>query len=181
MALIMLDEKERAAAQDYDDKVMAKVDLKGPNYTGLHVPGRFFAGRCGEIAFRKWAISKGLRFEETVRDDGESDKQDFILYAKKSGRPCAVNVKCSLHPNAHYLMQPQTQHMLHRQDMYVAAKGEDDGVRVAIILAGAVTRKVFDEQAEECMVKIPTLKLLLADLTYSMERIANSFEKRRAT
>lgn len=180
MALIMLEKSDREEAMAYNDTVLSNLK-KTPNYTGLVESERFFVGACGEIAFRKWATMKGLRFEETGRDDGESDKQDFILYAKKSGRACTVNVKCSLHPNAHYLMQPQTQHMLHHQDMYIAAKGEDDGERVAVILAGAVTRKVFDEKAEECMVKIPTLKLSLADLTYSMERIANSFEKRRAT
>lgn len=178
MALIMLDQSDREEASIYNETVLANLK-KTPNYTGLVESDRFFVGACGEIAFRKWAISKGLHFEETGRDDGESDKQDFILYAGKSGLPCTINVKCSLHPNARYLMQPQSQHMIHRQDMYVGAIGEDNGKRVAIILAGAITRKVFDEKAQECMVKIPTLRIPLADLTYTMERISRSFKKRK--
>jgi hypothetical protein len=173
----MLEKADRDEAVAYNHTVLSNLK-QTPNYTGLVESNRFFVGACGEIAFRKWAIMKGLRFDETGRDDGESDKQDFILYAKKSGRPCTINVKCSLHPNAHYLMQPKSQHMIHKQDMYIGATGEDDGVRVAIILAGAVTRKVFDEKGEECMVKIQTLRVPLDDLTYSMERIANSFERR---
>lgn len=177
MALIILDEKERAAAREYHDKVMAIVKAKGPNYTGLESPDRFYAGRCGELAFRKWAESKNLRFEETVRDDGESDLQDFILYARQSGRPCTINVKISLHPAARYLMQPADQAELHHQDMYVAAIGEDDGARVAVILCGAITRKEFEEKAERVMVKIPTLRVPVADMTYSMERVAKSFQR----
>ena len=174
----MLEKSDREEALAYSETVLSNLK-KTPNYTGLVEADRFFVGACGEIAFRKWCDLKGLRYEQTSRDDGESDDQDFIIYARKSGKPCTVNVKCSHHPAAKYLMQPQTQHFLHKQDLYVGSVGEDDGERVAVILAGAVTRKVFDEEAEECMVKIPTLRLLLADLTYSMERIASSFEKRR--
>lgn len=176
MALIMLEQSDRLEAMEYAETVMSNLK-KTPNYTGLVEDDRFFVGACGELAFRKWAASQGLRFEETTRDDGNSDQQDFLLFARNSGRQCSVNVKCSFHPRAAYLMQPQTQHCLHKQDLYVGSVGEDDGKRVAVILAGAVTRKEFDKQAEECMVKVPTLRLPLNELTYSMERVARSFEK----
>jgi hypothetical protein len=175
MALIMLEKCDRDEALLHNETVLGNLK-ETPNYTGLVESNRFYVGALGEIAFRKWAISRGLVFVETSRDDGESDEQDFILYARRSGKPCTVNVKCSLHPRAQYLMQPVAQHSIYSQDLYVGCTGEDDGERVAVILAGAMTRKVFDERAQERMFKVPSLVVPLADLTYSMERIASSFK-----
>ena len=179
MAMIMLENKDRQEAVETDRKIMEALKDAPPNYTGLAKPGRFFDGACGEIAFRKWLLMKGLRFEETSRTDGRPDKQDFILYTRKAGRSCTVNVKCSLHPRALYLMQPADQHAKHHQDLYVGSTGEDDGDRVVVILAGAIPRKQFDLEAERKTVSIPSLIYPLGDLPYSMERIANSFEKER--
>ncbi len=177
VTMIMLEKEDRQAAMEYHNKVMEKVRAKGPNYTYLETKDRFFIGRCGEIALAKWAVAQGIVFEETVRDDGFADKQDFIFYARKSGKPCSINVKNSLHPAARFLMQPVSQNQIHKQDMYIAATGEDDGERVAMLLWGAVTRKFFEAEAEEVMHSVRTLQMPVQDMTYSMDRIARSFMK----
>ncbi len=177
MTMIMLEKEDRQAAMEYHEKVMVKVRAKGPNYTHLATKDRFFVGRCGEIALRKWAVAQGMKFEETVRDDGFADRQDFIFYTRKTRRPCRINVKNSHIPGARFLMQPKSQRQSHEQDMYIAATGEDDGERVAILLWGATTREYFDLHCEEVMHSVLTLQMPVQDMTYSMDRIARSFMK----
>lgn len=178
MTMVMLEKEDRQAAMEYHKKVLEKVRAKGPNYTYLETKDRFFVGRCGEIALAKWAVDNNMKFKETVRDDGFADKQDFIFYARKSGKPCRINVKNSHIPGARFLMQPKSQRQSHEQDMYIAATGKDDGERVAILLWGAMTREYFDLHCEEVMHSVLTLQMPVQDMTYSMERIAISFKKK---
>jgi hypothetical protein len=178
MTLIMLEREDREAAWDYHNEVIAKVRKKGPNYTHLETKDRFFVGRCGEIALRKWLTQTGVDFSETVNSEGVADRQDFVIWARKSGRECRVNVKNSHVPGARYLMIPASQWGAHTQDLYIAATGEDDGERVAMLLWGGITRSEFEEKHDEVMHSIRTMQVPCGEMTYDMQRIARSFRRR---
>lgn len=169
LTLIRLNEEEVREARDYADTVMGRVS--GPNYTKLEHEDRFYVGRLGEIAVRKWAVGENLMYEETVNDEGIPDEQDFLLHFK-DGRTCRANVKNSMHPRAAYLMQPAAQSDRHEQDLYIGATGEHDGQNAVVRLWGAITRAQFLAQAQAVDRQIETLQYQLAELPYSMEYLA---------
>lgn len=172
--VILLEPEERAVCVEYQATVDRRVGVN--NYTGLVTRDRWFVGRCGEIAVRKWATDLGLMFEETVNDQGLPDKQDFIFYLT-DGRQYTINVKNSHHLRACHLMQPEVQFHEHEQDGYIGAMGADDGNTVAIQLCGMVPRDVFAVQSETVMLKVKTMQMRLLALPYSMDQFASKIRK----
>jgi len=173
--IISLDDDDRSDARNYSDTVLRK--LVGPNYTRLAESNRFYVGRLGEIAVRRWAESKGLMYTETVNNEGVPDEQDF-LFPFADGRTARVNVKNSLHPSASYLMQPVVQANKHEQDLYIGASSEDDGNNVIVKLWGAITRRQFMSEAQRVIRKIETLQFPLEKLPYCMEHLARQMMKK---
>ena len=173
MTDILLKFKDRQRAVDYSRRVLSRV--KGPNYTNLEMEDRFFVGRCGEIAVRKWAENLGLVFTETVNDRGVPDKQDF-LFRYRDGRVCRANVKNTHHPRGKYLMQPVAQAEKHQQDIYIGASGLDDGSEVVVRLWGAINHTDFMCDSERVLRKIPTLQLPLQALPISMSELAKRID-----
>lgn len=172
LTLVRLDVDETDEARSYADTVMRRV--VGPNYTHLEQADRFYVGRLGEIAVRKWAERENLLYHETVNDEGVPDEQDFLLHFT-DGRLCRANVKNSMHPRASYLMQPMAQADRHEQDVYIGATGEHDGhnaEEAVVRLWGAITRAQFMARAQRVDRKIPTLQFPLAELPYKMEHLA---------
>ncbi len=169
MIRVYLSETERAECAEYSRTVLGRV--YGPNYTGLESADRFFVGRCGELAVRKWAIMERLNFEETVNDLGIPDQQDFLFFP--SAGPLRANVKTTLHPRGRYLMQPASQATRHEQDVYIGVNGTDNGLTVDLMLWGVISRERFIEQAERVMRRIETLQVPLADMPCDMEQFAN--------
>ena len=176
LTLIKLTNAERDEALEYSNTVLDRV--YGSNYTDLTETGRYFVGRCGEIAVRKWADENDLMYEETVNDAGISDKQDFLFHFI-DGRMCRTNVKTSLHPNASYLMQPAAQAARHGQDLYIGATGDDNKDNVVLRLWGAITQSEFTDGGELVDRKIKTLQFPLSELPYSMELLASKIMKRQ--
>lgn len=121
---IELTPDEVQQARDYGDRVTALTASYGPNYTGGNfVEDRYFVGECGQIAVSKWARRKGLVFESTTRDDGESDSQDHLWYTS-DGTVFTSNVKNSHHPRASLLLQPIAQAERYQHDYYIGATGK---------------------------------------------------------
>lgn len=169
ITLIRLTEAEKAEATKYAATVMGRV--VGPNYTSLEMVDRFYVGRLGELAVKKWATTESLMFEETVNDQGVPDEQDFLFHFK-DGRVARTNVKNSMHPQARYLMQPVAQADRHEQDVYIGASGKNDGNEVVVRLWGAISRQQFMEGAERVQRSIETLQYPLSKLPYRMEHLA---------
>jgi hypothetical protein len=172
MTWIKLTADERQEAWEYHEKIVSIVEARGPNYTGLTSSDRFFAGRLGEIGLRKWAALHGLSFQETVRDDGESDIQDF-LFDMRHGRTAKVNIKTTLHPNGIMLMHPVAQtDRIEKQDILVGATGEDNGAgkEALIMLWGVIPVRQFLDEAETKMIKVETRFMPLTKLPYPMEQ-----------
>lgn len=164
---VILDEKTRDECIEYAETVLSRV--VGSNYTGLECDNRYFVGRCGEKALNQWSSENNMLFEETVNDQGVSDKQDFLFYFK-DGRVCRANIKNTLHPNGKRIMQPASQHKKCYQDVYVGASGIDNGRTVIILIWGVIARVQFDAMATLNQNRvIPTLEMFLTDMPYSME------------
>jgi hypothetical protein len=181
MTWIQLSPDERQEAWDYSEKVLAIVETKGPNYTGLTSPDRFFAGRLGEIGLRKWSEERGLEFRETVRDDGESDLQDFLFLFRKD-RTARVNIKTTLHPNGIMLMHPVAQTCrIEKQDLLIGATGEDngEGQPAMVMLWGVVPVKQFLKDAETKTIRVETRLMPLSKLPYSMEQFKNNCRRKK--
>lgn len=179
MTWIKLTPRERDEAWAYHEEVLAKVVKKGPNYTGLETPTRFFDGRLGEIGLRKWANKHGLIFEETVRNDGESDMQDFIFQMKS--KPARVNIKTTLAHNGIRLMHPVAQtYKIEKQDLLIGARGEDNGSGMPAIIEmwGVIPVRQFLAEAKTQTFRVPSRVILLQDLPYSMDRFRRSCKRR---
>lgn len=172
--VIWLGPDERAECKRYEAAVNSRVG--DDNYTGLVTPERWFVGRCGEMAVRKWAIDLGLAFKETVNDQGLPDEQDFIFYLE-NGDEYTINVKNTHHLRGRYLMQPAAQFDEHKQDGYIGVNGADDGVRVGLQLWGMCPRYMFADQCETVMRKIQTMQMRLLALPYSMDQFASKIRK----
>lgn len=171
--VIRLDSNDHGECERYAKKVTQIVEQFGPNYTGLMSADRFFTGRAGELGFRYWCDQNDILYEETINDEGVPDAQDFIL-TLKTGEPVSINVKNSLHLRARYLMQPADQAAKHKQDIYVAATGEDYGRNngIDIKLWGWVSRREFSALAQTVKRKIVTKQLLLEEMPHNMNDLA---------
>jgi hypothetical protein len=180
MSWIKLSAEERQEAWNYHEKIIALVEAKGPNYTGLASSDRFFAGRLGEIGLRKWAEGHNLSFQETVRDDGASDSQDF-LFDMRHDRTAKVNIKTTLHPNGIMLMHPVAQtSQIEKQDLLIGATGEDngEGQPAMIMLWGVVPVKRFLAEADTKTLKVETRLMPLSSLPYQMEQFKNNCRRK---
>ena len=149
---------------------LALERLSGPNYTGLHLPERFYVGRCGEIGFGYWAQENGLLIEDTVQRAGVPDEQDFLQH-HIDGRILKLNVKNSHHPRARYLMQPRDQYDKFRFDLYVGCSGRETDSGVDLTFWGAMTSCQFSRLSEEVQVSILTLRYPLSGLPISMSEL----------
>jgi hypothetical protein len=85
-------------------------------------------------------------------------------------------VKNTLNPNSRFLMQPvkqaSQQTERYRQDIYVGAKGVDNGHTIIVELWGAIARDLWYQRSKVTMRHVPTRELLLTELPKSMDDLA---------
>jgi hypothetical protein len=167
--IVIIERNELDEAKVYANIALDR--LNGPNYTGLHLPERFYVGRCGEIGFRRWATEHNLMFEDTVTPAGTPDEQDFLLY-HIDGRTIKVNIKNSNHPRARYLMQPFAQAEKFKYDLYVGCTGKEHGDGLKLKLWGAISCQEFVLTAEVIQLKVLSRRYPLDELPISMTEIA---------
>ena len=172
MISVELSEHERNRALDYEARVMQHVDRMGANYTGFCKTGRYFKGRCGEIAVRKWAVTNGLEFDETMNDAGVSDDQDFIFYFR-DGRRCRIDVKSNFSDRATDLLVNVPQAARQDCDLYLSATGFDTGQIVRMQLWGVVPKhELVDRGPVLDLHPTPAYAWPNDLLPYSMDRLA---------
>jgi len=172
--IVTIERHELDEAKVYSGVALGR--LNGPNYTDLHLPERFYVGRCGEIGFHKWATEHQLMFEDTVTPAGTPDEQDFLLY-HIDGRTIKVNVKNSHHPRARYLMQPHAQAEKFEYDLYVGCTGKEHGDGLELRLWGAISCREFVRSAEVIQLKVLSRRYPLDKLPISMTEIAKKTKK----
>ncbi len=174
--IVNLTPTQRLEAVEYAETVEGRV--VGPNYTGLEMDDRFFVGRIGELAFMAWAAERFIRFEETVRDDGKPDDQDFFVWSLMTGRKVRVSVKNSHHPRARFMMQPVSQDERRgHYDIYIGMTGKDDGTEVEVTLHGAATRAQWLSDREVSQRRVLTYQLALNRFKITMSTVAAACEK----
>ena len=135
--VITLDNTERNRALEYQAEVLKNV--RGPNYTGLDVPGRYFVGWCAERALDIWADLEGLEHKWEPRADGRSDDGDFKFYRR--GRTYSADIKGSHNPMADKLLLSVDQKERGVYDIYVGSNGTDHKDHVDVALWGVISGK----------------------------------------
>lgn len=178
---VIVSAEQRVEALEYSEKVTKIVEARGPNYTGLTGPKRFFTGRVGEFAFGNWAKERGVRHEETVRDDGLSDAQDFLIWDLILPNKLRLNVKNTLHPRGQKMMQPvsQAEKFEGKHDIYCGMRGYDNGEgrEIPVDLYGAIDHDVWVKRRRLKNYSIPTYELRLDLLPITMESLEWMLEK----
>jgi len=174
---IHIDEQGRQQCKDWEQVILGRSVMKTKNYTGYSATGRYFTGRCGEVALRQWAESNNLKFKETSNNQGVSDKQDFIFYFT-DGSTRTVDIKNTFIPfeKLPYLLLAEVQAKKYKHDLYVGANGIDNGRTVDINLWGLAT---WDEMqaAERKQRKMLSMQIHFKKLRHSMEDLARHTEK----
>jgi len=172
---IKLNEKDRQECVEFDDMVMGRFSRNGTtgvNYTGLVTPGRFFIGRCGDIAVRNWANDCGLDFTETPADIGQHDEHDFVFHMR-DGSDWTVDVKNSLNPRARFMLVPTSQMNKYHHDIYIGASGIDNGITVSMKVWGYATHDEMVNDSESKNFGAPSAAFRLDRMPWGMENLAS--------
>lgn len=174
MVELELNEKDRQEAIEFDEMVMGRFSRKGTtglNYTGLTKTGRFFIGRCGDIAVRNWADDLDLVFTETPADIGEHDEHDFVFHMR-DGTDRTTDVKNTLHPRGRYMLVPISQMQKYHHDIYIGTNGIDNGTTVSMRIHGFATHANMVNDSEEKDFGAPSAAFELSKMPWDMNDLA---------
>lgn len=117
---IVLNDKELAFAHKCANRITDTTLMKTPNYTGLHMPDRFYKGYCGEFAVIHLLRHYQKQFIYSIVTKGLSDAEDIIL-TLVDGRRVKVDVKTAWKRYwGTRQMLPLAQYKRHPYDAYVA-------------------------------------------------------------
>lgn len=123
----MLDEAARLEL-----KVLANLK-KTPNYTGISIKDRFFYGYLGEIIFREYLKSIGVKGVHHINTDGESHRSDIT--ADLNNTATIIDVKAASKPYYKRLMMPLSQEL----DFNIVVGVKLDLMRSAATIEGFAT------------------------------------------
>ena len=134
---IPVDAQMIASARAYEATVLANLKGGGRNYTGLHLPGRFYDGRLAELAYSRRLIELNVIHVDMVRDDGMPDEGDIEIYLGPEARPLVIDVKGSR------VNDPSVM-------LFVTKMARDKHKAIAAYLIG----KVYGERYQDTLVEI---------------------------
>lgn len=115
-------------ARDYQNRILDRGIERRENYTNLSAVDRYAKGWVGETAFARLLHSFNVRYEHNKRDDGQSDRADFVVWY--FGSPITIDVKIGWSERYRpKMLIPEAQFQRRKSDLYVGGVG--DAARIA--------------------------------------------------
>lgn len=157
---------------DAIDKAHARKGTS--NYVGGSYDGRYYPGVLGEQVFLEVLRKRGIKFIYDVKDDGNADSGDFVVFI--NGKKLIIDVKVSKYTYSKSMNVFKDTFDKYVYEVYVSAK-LDDYIGYGAKVMGYAKRKMFKEQRDGFDKRhIPTMYVKYSELI-DIEKLLNILDK----
>jgi len=123
MIAVPITEKIKAIAE-WTASMRQRKHTRGGNYTKLEAPQAYYHGAIGELCLYTLMKQSNTKSDYALNITGHADNGDFLIWGK--GKPYRADIKTASKPFHTRIMITKSQYNIHKCDLYIGARLNDE-------------------------------------------------------